>query len=118
MILSKKLCITKLVTKLNRIDTSGFVSKTKYNRDISDIEKKISDAEKEISNTSGHPKKTDLNVKFTEIEGRILVFGVHISSWQSKGLSNEVIKPLTASNRLRPKLSYDDTRISVELDGN
>ena len=35
----------KLVANIN-IDTNGFVLKTKYNTDKSDLEKKISDADK------------------------------------------------------------------------
>ena len=54
----------KLVAKVNSIDTSGFVSKTKYERDKSEIENKIPD-------TSGLVKKTDYNAKITEIEGKI-----------------------------------------------
>ena len=42
----KKAVYNKLVTKGNSIDTSGFVLKTKYNTDKSDLEKKISDADK------------------------------------------------------------------------
>ena len=47
----------KLVTKVNNIDTKGFVSKTKYNADKTDLEKKISNADKKIPNTSGLVKK-------------------------------------------------------------
>ena len=36
----------KLVTKVNSIDTTGFILKTRYDTDKSDLEKKISDAEK------------------------------------------------------------------------
>ena len=42
----KKTGYDKLVAKVNNIDNSGFVLKTKYDRDKSDLEKKISDAEK------------------------------------------------------------------------
>ena len=34
----------KLVVQVNNIDTCGFVLKTKYNTDKSDLEKKISDS--------------------------------------------------------------------------
>ena len=44
----------KLVLKVNRIDTSGFVSKTKYDTDKSDLQNKIPD-------TSGPLKKLDYN---------------------------------------------------------
>ena len=57
----------KLVTKVNNIDISGLVLKTKYDIDKSDLEKKISDADKKIPDTSGLVRKTDLNTKSTEI---------------------------------------------------
>ena len=39
-----------------------------------------------------------------------------VLSWQSKGLSNESIKPPTTSNySLNPKLSYYDTKIRVKF---
>ena len=54
----------KLVTKVNNIDTSGFVLKIKFDTDKSDLEKKISD-------TSGLVKKTDYIVKISGIESVI-----------------------------------------------
>ena len=39
----------KLVTKINNTDTRGFVLKTKYGTDKSDLEKKISNPEKKNS---------------------------------------------------------------------
>ena len=44
----KKIEYDKLVTKVNNIDTTGFVLKTKYDTDKSDLEKEISDAEKRL----------------------------------------------------------------------
>ena len=55
----------KLVTKVDNIDTSKFVLKTKYDTGKSELENKIPD-------TSGLVKKTDYNTKITEIEGKIL----------------------------------------------
>ena len=60
----KKDVYDKLVTKVNNIDTSGFVLKTKYDTDKSELENKIPD-------TSGLVKKTDYNTKITDIEGKI-----------------------------------------------
>ena len=45
----KKNDYDKLVTKVNNIDTTEFVLKTKYDTDKSDLEKKISYAEKKDS---------------------------------------------------------------------
>ena len=53
----------KLVTKVNNIDTSEFVLKTKYDTDKSELENKIPD-------TSGLVKKAAHNTKITKIEGK------------------------------------------------
>ena len=50
----KKTVIGKLIAKVNSIDTSGFVLKTKYDTDKSEKENKIPD-------TSDLVKKTDYN---------------------------------------------------------
>ena len=60
----KKTVHDKLVAKVNSIDTTAFVLKTKYDIDKPELEKKIPD-------TSGLVKKTDYNAKITEIEGKI-----------------------------------------------
>ena len=60
----KKTVYDKLVAKVNSIDTSGFVLKTKYDTDKSEIENKIPD-------TSGLVKKTDYDAKIADIEGKI-----------------------------------------------
>ena len=60
----KKSVYDKLVAKLNRIDTIGFVLKTKYDADKSDLEKKIPDA-------SGVVKKANYNNKTIEIENKM-----------------------------------------------
>ena len=60
----KKTIYDKLVAKVNNIDTSAFVLKTKYNTDKTELENKIPD-------TSGLVEKTDYNTKITETEGKI-----------------------------------------------
>ena len=52
-----------MVAKVDNIDISDFVLKTKYDTDKSELENKIPD-------TSGIVKKTDYNTKITEIEGK------------------------------------------------
>ena len=54
----------ELVEKVNNIDTSGFVLKTRYNADKSKLEKKITD-------TSRLVKMTDDSAKISEIENQI-----------------------------------------------
>ena len=61
----------KLVTKVNNIDTTGFVLKTAYDTDKLDLEMKICDAGKQIPDRSDLAEKTDLNLKITEIESKI-----------------------------------------------
>ena len=51
----------KLVTEVNNIDTTGFVLKTKYDTDKSDLQKKISNVEKKIPGTSNLAKKNRFN---------------------------------------------------------
>ena len=52
----KKTVYEKLVAKVNKIDTSRFVLKTKHDTDKSELENKVRD-------TSGLVKKTDYNTK-------------------------------------------------------
>ena len=67
----KKTEYNQLVTKVNNVDTTRFVLKTKYDTTKSDLEKKISDPEEKIPNTSAFVKNTDYNSKVTEIENKI-----------------------------------------------
>ena len=60
----KKNAYDKLVAKVNGIDTSGFVLKSKYDTDKSELDNKIPD-------TSSLVKKTDYDAKITDIEGKI-----------------------------------------------
>ena len=55
----KKTVYNKLVAKVDNIDTSDFVLKTKYNTDKTELGNKIPD-------TSGLVKKTNYNTKITE----------------------------------------------------
>ena len=60
----KKDVFDKLVAKVNSIDTSEFVLKTKYDTDKLELENKIPD-------TSGLVKNTDYDSKITDIKGKI-----------------------------------------------
>ena len=53
----KKIVYDKLVAKVNNIDTTGFILKTKYDTDESDLEKKIGDASKKYTDTNSLVKK-------------------------------------------------------------
>ena len=56
----KKIFYDKLVAKVDNIDTTGFVLKTTYDTDKSDLEKKTSDADKRIPDTSDLAKKKQI----------------------------------------------------------
>ena len=60
----KKTKYDKLVAKVDNIDTSDFVLKSKYDTDKSELENKIPD-------TSDLVKKTDYDAKITDIESKI-----------------------------------------------
>ena len=60
----KKTVYDKLVAKVNSIDTSVFVLKTKYDTEKTELGKKI-------AHTSGLVKKTDYNGKIIETRGKI-----------------------------------------------
>ena len=60
----KKDVYNKLGTKVNNIDTSRFVLKTKYDTDKSELENKIPD-------TSGLVKKANYDTRIADIEGNI-----------------------------------------------
>ena len=60
----KKTVYDKLVAKVNNIDTSAFALKTIYAADKTEIENRISDA-------NGLVKKTNYNIKITEVGGKI-----------------------------------------------
>ena len=64
----KKTVYNQLVTKANAIDTkipstSELVTKTQYDSDKQDLEKRIEGVDKEILNTSGLVRDTKYNTK-------------------------------------------------------
>ena len=89
----------KLVAKVNNIDISGFVLKTKYDTDKSDLEKKIPD-------TSGLVKKTDYNAKFCEIESKIPSIS---------GLVSNLVSNLVRKTDYDAKVSDIKSNMLVEL---
>ena len=96
----KKDVYDKLVAKVNGIDTSKFVLRTKYDTDISELENKIPDI-------SGLVKKTDYNIKITEIEGKF----PHVTNLATKtALTNIENKIPDVSNLV--KKTYYDTKVT------
>ena len=101
----EKTVYDKLFAKVNSINTSGFVLKTKYDTDKSELENKIPD-------TSGLVKKTDYNAKITEIEGKIpsisgLATNAALTAVENKipNISSLVKKQFMAQKLLKSKRS-------------
>ena len=67
----KKTEYDKLVGKVDNIDTTNFVLKTRYEKDGSNFEDKISKIDKKIPDVSNLDKKTDYSSKITELENKI-----------------------------------------------
>ena len=98
-----KKTVYKLVAKVNSIDTSAFVLKTKYDTDKSELENKIPD-------TSGLVKKTDYNAKITEIEGKI----PSISGLATNAALTTVENKIPNINSLVKKADYDPKISEIE----
>ena len=100
---------TEYSTKVDNIDTTGFVLKTKYDTDKSDPEKKISDAEKKIPDTSAFVKKTDYSSKITEIESKI----PSISGLATNSALNTIENKITNVSNLVKKTDYSQTSLII-----
>ena len=101
---AKKAVYNKLATKVNNIDTSEFVLKTKCGTDKSELEKKIPD-------TSGLVKKTDYSPKISEIEHKIS----SISGLATNVALTAVKNKIPEVSNLVKKTEYD-TKISSKIE--
>ena len=93
----------KLVATVSSIDTSGFVLKTKYDTDKTELENKIPD-------TSGLVKKTDYNAKITEIEGKIS----DVSNLATKTALTTVENKMPGVSSLVKKTDYNTKITEIE----
>ena len=66
----------KLVAKVNNIDTTGLILKTKYQTNKSNLEKIISYADKTIPDTSGIVQKQILMLKLVKNKTKYLILVV------------------------------------------
>ena len=105
----KKTVHDKLVAKV--IDISGFVLKTKYDTDKSDLEKKISDTDKKIPDANSLvKKKTDLNAKVSEIESKI----PNITGLATNSALIAVENKMPDVSSLVKKTDYDGRILDIE----
>ena len=95
----KKTVYDKLVAKVNNIDTSDFVLKTKYNTDKTELEKKI-------------PNVTDFvkEAKFTELENKI----PDISNLATKTALTAVENKIPVISNLVKKTGYNTKVTEIE----
>ena len=118
----KKTEYNKLVNKVNNIDTSGFLLKTKYAADNLELEKKIPDisnlatktalstVENKITDTSNLVRKTDYNTKITEIEKKItdLNHDKYITTPEFNSLATNFFNARIAQANLVTKTDFDN----------
>ena len=97
----KKTVYNKLVAKVDNIDTSDFVLKSKYNTDKAELENKIPD-------TSGLVKKTNYNTKITELENKI----PDISNLATKTALTAIENKIPSVSNLVKKTDYN-TKINL-----
>ena len=110
----KKTVYGKLVTKVNNIDTTGFVLKAKYGTDKSNLEKKISSAEKNIRGTSRLVKETDLSFKVSEIETKIPIISSLVTYTALTAVENKIhdISSLVKNTDLNTKIREIESKVS------
>ena len=99
----KKDVYNKLVTKVNNIDASGFVLKTKYDADKSELDNQIPD-------TSDVAKKTDYNIKITKIKGKI----PDISNLATETALTSVENKISSVSNLVKKTDYNIKATEIE----
>ena len=99
----KKTDSEKLVAKVNKINTSAFVLKTKYDTDQSELKNKI-------PNTRGCVKKTDYNTKISKIEGKI----PDVSNLVTKTALTTVENKIPNVRNLVKKIDYNAKVTEIE----
>ena len=102
----KKTEYNKLVTKIDSIDTTNFVKKTKYEKDGSYFEDKINKLDKKIPVINSLVKKADFNTKVTEIEGEIPSITDLATNSELTAVENKIpdVSSLAKKQILMPKL--------------
>ena len=130
----KKTVYDKLVARVNNIDTSGFVLKTKYDTDKKELENKITimrffhdefvlkanyvidkfKLKKKIPDASKLVKKTDYNAKITEINGKIPSISGLATTSALIAVENKIpnIISLGKKNRLWQKITEIEKKLT------
>ena len=87
----KKTEYDKLVAKVNAIDNTNFVSRTKYEKNGSDFEDKISEIDKQIPDVSDLVKNTNFDSKISKVEGKILSISRLATSSALTAIENKIL---------------------------
>ena len=117
----------KLVAKVNNIDTSDLVLKTKYNTDKTELENKIPDisnlatktalttVENKIPSISNLVKKTDYDTKVTEIEKKFTdhKHDKYIDTSKFNTLATNLFNTRIAQENLIAKTDFDAKLLSL-----
>ena len=112
MMFLKKAVYHKLVATVNNVDISGFVLKSKYGTDKSNLKKKISDADKRfLILVDLLNKKTDYNVATTELEIKITSISGSATNSALNAIENEIPNVSNLVKKEKKKTDYD-TKIS------
>ena len=104
----KKDVYDKFVAKVNSIDTSEFVLKTKYDTDKSELENKIPD-------TSGLIQKTSYGAKISEIEDKIPDVSNLVTKTALTTVENKIpsVSSLVKKQIITPKLQKLKTNLII-----
>ena len=100
----KKAEYNKLANKVNNIDTSRFILKTKYNADKLELWKKIPD-------TSNYINKSDDNTKINEIENKV----PSISNLATETASTTVENKIPSTNNLVRKTDITQRLVKLRI---
>ena len=111
---AKKTEYNSLKTKVDNIDTTNFVLKTKYEKDGSNFEDKISKIDKKIPYVSGLVKKTDFNAKVTKIEGKIPSISGLATNSALTGVENKIpdVSSLVKKTDYNTKISEVENKVN------
>ena len=124
--MGKKNALTTVENKIP--DISGLAKKSDYNTKITEVENNIKKLGAYNSSYYSGKKYFDeedgkqnylvflRKRKYFKLNSFAFIID-RVLSWQSKGLSNESIKPPATSNSLNQKLNYYSTRTRVQFIG-
>ena len=107
----KKTEYNSLKAKVDNIDATNFVLKTKYEKDGSDFEDKMSKIDKKIPDVSDLVKKTDFISKISEVEGKIPIITGLATNSALTSVKNKIPDVSSPVKKLNP-----DTELKIISD--